>query len=48
MIKYWIVNLLVMSIPPLIYMIVNQYKTIKKKNEIIEFQENILKKNNII
>jgi hypothetical protein len=43
MIEHWIINLLVMSIPALIYVVVDQYKTIKKKNKIIELQEKILK-----
>lgn len=42
MIWNWIFNLLVMSIPPLVYVVCNMYKDGKKKDKIIEFQNKLI------
>jgi len=42
MIEHWIINLLVMSIPPLVYTCYNMYKDLKKKDKIIELQNRII------
>ncbi len=39
----WLPNLLIMSIPPLIYIVYNMYKDLRKKDKIIEFQDKLIK-----
>lgn len=42
-IEYWIINSLIMTIPPLIYIVYNMYKSIKKKEETIKTKDQIIK-----
>lgn len=47
-IAYWVVNILIFSLPFTWYMCWQMYKDMKKKDKIIELQNNMLKKKEII
>lgn len=42
-IEYWVVNLLLMSLPISWYLIWQMWKEIKKKDKLIEFQDSIIR-----
>lgn len=48
MIEYWIINSLIFTLPLSWYMIYQMYKDCKKKDKIIELQNNIIKNNSNI